>query len=81
MVDHPAWVSGEFLRQVLQLANSGSQIPWHSMAFHAVISTIQVSSMSIEYLVGGLEHFSFSHILGIVIPVDEHIFFNIFQGD
>ena len=27
------------------------------------------------YLVGGLEHFSFSRILGIVIPIDELIFF------
>ena len=26
-------------------------------------------------LVGGLEHFLFSHILGIVIPIDEPIFF------
>ena len=25
-------------------------------------------------LVGGLEHFSFSHILGIIIPIDFHIF-------
>ena len=26
------------------------------------------------YLVGGLEHFLFSHILGIIIPIDFHIF-------
>ena len=26
-------------------------------------------------LVGGLEHFLFSHILGIIIPIDELIFF------
>ena len=25
-------------------------------------------------LVGGLEHFLFSHILGIIIPIDFHIF-------
>ena len=25
-------------------------------------------------LVGGLEHFLFSHILGIIIPIDYHIF-------
>ena len=27
-----------------------------------------------EYLVGGLEHFLFSHILGIIIPIDIPIF-------
>ena len=27
------------------------------------------------HLVGGLEHFLFSHILGIIIPTDELIFF------
>ena len=29
---------------------------------------------SMVYLVGGLEHFLFSHILGIIIPIDFHIF-------
>ena len=29
---------------------------------------------SIAFLVGGLEHFLFSHILGIIIPIDFHIF-------
>ena len=29
---------------------------------------------SVYYLVGGLEHFLFSHILGIIIPIDVHIF-------
>jgi len=28
-----------------------------------------------KYLVGGLEHFLFFHILGIIIPTDEIIFF------
>ena len=28
----------------------------------------------IYILVGGLEHFLFSHILGIIIPIDVHIF-------
>ena len=27
-----------------------------------------------QKLVGGLEHFLFSHILGIIIPIDFHIF-------
>ena len=27
-----------------------------------------------DFLVGGLEHFSFSDILGIIIPIDFHIF-------
>ena len=32
-------------------------------------------SITINYrLVGGLEHFLFSHILGIIIPIDFHIF-------
>jgi hypothetical protein len=31
--------------------------------------------MMIHYLVGGLEHFLFFHILGIIIPTDELIFF------
>jgi hypothetical protein len=26
------------------------------------------------WLVGGLEHFLFSHVLGIIIPTDFHIF-------
>jgi hypothetical protein len=30
---------------------------------------------SSKKLVGGLEHFSFFHILGIIIPTDELIFF------
>ena len=29
---------------------------------------------TLGYLVGGLEHFLFSHILGIIIPIDFHIF-------
>ena len=29
---------------------------------------------TISWLVGGLEHFLFSHILGIIIPIDFHIF-------
>ena len=29
--------------------------------------------LGLQYLVGGLEHF-FSHILGIIIPTDFHIF-------
>ena len=28
----------------------------------------------IKYLVGGLEQFLFFHVLGIIIPTDEHIF-------
>ena len=34
-----------------------------------------IQSSNIQYLVGGLEHFLFFHILGIVIPIDELIFF------
>ena len=31
-------------------------------------------SITKEWLVGGLEHFIFFHILGIIIPTDFHIF-------
>ena len=37
------------------------------------VSTICLSLIS-DNLVGGLEHFLFSHILGIIIPIDFHIF-------
>ena len=30
--------------------------------------------MGVPQLVGGLEHILFSHILGIIIPIDFHIF-------
>ena len=33
-----------------------------------------MSRILLPYLVGGLEHFLFSHILGIIIPIDFHIF-------
>ena len=32
------------------------------------------SESRLSHLVGGLEHFLFSHILGIIIPIDFHIF-------
>jgi hypothetical protein len=34
-----------------------------------------ISSNNRTFLVGGLEHVLFSHILGIIIPTDELIFF------
>ena len=44
--------------------------------FSGVKSPIRLSDLSLPIgeLVGGLEHFLFSHILGIIIPIDFHIF-------
>ena len=36
--------------------------------------TESVQSVAYQHLVGGLEHFLFFHIVGIVIPIDFHIF-------
>ena len=33
-----------------------------------------VAMVKTAWLVGGLEHFLFSHILGIIIPIDVYIF-------
>ena len=44
--------------------------PW----FYGVYVTPSVSMVSMLNLVGGLEHFLFFHILGIIIPTDFHIF-------
>ena len=41
---------------------------------HSPIHTWFSSVNWIVYLVGGLEHFLFSHISGIIIPIDVHIF-------
>jgi hypothetical protein len=42
-------------------------VVWNIFFFHIYIYIINV------YLVGGLEHFLFFHILGIIIPIDFHI--------
>ena len=38
-------------------------------------SSLYLPAMGNGKLVGGLEHFLFSHILGIILPIDELIFF------
>jgi hypothetical protein len=38
-------------------------------------TAVENNALTILLLVGGLEHFLFSHILGIIIPTDELIFF------
>ena len=48
-------------------------------ALHQGFSTWHVGSIfhrssAIAFLVGGLEHFLFSHVLGIIIPIDFPIF-------
>ena len=56
---------------------------WHICAAGQLCKNIFWSKMtqssqkdtSTNFLVGGLEHFLFSHILGIIIPIDELIFF------
>ena len=35
---------------------------------------LPVLQVDVNFLVGGLEHVLFSHILGIIIPIDFHIF-------
>ena len=42
-----------------------------------VVGIFPEITAGLKYLVGGLEHLLFSHILGIIIPTDFHIF----QGD
>ena len=54
----------------------------HSEMFRAIAllssrtTTQNIHNINIRYssLIGGLEHFLFSHILGIIIPIDFHIF-------
>ena len=43
---------------------------WDSTGFKFYLNI----NLFINSLVGGLEHFLFSHILGIIIPIDVHIF-------
>ena len=38
--------------------------------FHSSIYALGLRKTNTEKLVGGLEHFLFSHILGIIIPID-----------
>ena len=49
----------------------GQEMPAFSKVFSMVFSIFSVTFPS---LVGGLEHFLFSHILVIIIPLDFHIF-------
>ena len=41
---------------------------------YLMLSTMRSLMFMVDHLVGGLEHFSFSHILGTIIPIDFHIF-------
>ena len=45
----------------------------HDLLMPWQVPTIERNS-STGWLVGGLEHFLFSHILGRIIPIDFHIF-------
>ena len=38
------------------------------------LGSLQITNQWFVILVGGLEHILFSHILGIIIPIDFHIF-------
>ena len=42
--------------------------------FQSFLLSLDWSKRKIQYLVGGLDHFLFSHRLGIIIPTDFHIF-------
>ena len=48
--------------------------PWDTISFAPNLSYEPKYYNLIQFLVGGLEHFLFSHILGIMIPTDFHIF-------
>ena len=54
----------EPLHGLAALASQGSRLVRRIASTGAVFSPIQ------SILVGGLEHFLFSHILGIIIPID-----------
>jgi len=47
---------------------------WLMMSSGVILGLIYIYHSSHYYLVGGLEHFLFFHILGIIIPTDFHIF-------
>ena len=49
-----------------------SPIPAYGFVWHW--GTPLCKLMALFYLIGGLEHFLFFHILGIIIPTDFHIF-------
>ena len=44
------------------------------MGINDISYILIITGIYIYILVGGLEHFSFFHILGIIIPTDFHIF-------
>ena len=51
-------------------------ILFYSILYHNISQYSLPCCLMIHYiLVGGLEHFLFSHIVGIIIPIDELIFF------
>ena len=52
-------------------------IPWYLEIFNVCVSgctSVNSQIANIIILVGGLEHFSFFHMLEIMIPTDFHIF-------
>ena len=49
------------------------EIPFKS-ALNPIIPPFLLVQLLCSYLVGGLEHFLFFHILGIIIPTDFHMF-------
>ena len=49
---------------------SGGLLIWTSRILMGFVWKPGISPMNV--LVGGLEHFSFSHILGIIIPIDQY---------
>ena len=54
--------------------NPGTQLFLIGKGVASQSSFAKVSCSFTNCLVGGLEHFLFSHILGIIIPIDFHIF-------
>ena len=64
------WVCGNWCKFIPSCQVTSSRFfHWkRTETFRGVAETTQ------DTLVGGLEHFLFSHILGIIIPIDFHIF-------
>ena len=71
------WGPQNRMRIIIIESKLGSSIPdplKFRLCFHGSDSRFWWVVSRISWLVGGLEHFLFSHILKIVIPFDFHIF-------
>jgi hypothetical protein len=51
-----------------------NHLAYHTVSLALVLLCLNIKCSDDSVLVGGLEHFLFFHILGIMIPTDFHIF-------